>query len=524
MVDIAGVVVLAVFYIIILGVGIVAAKFSKTEGASETERSLVAGRQLNLGVGILSIAASYIGGGFLNGFAESVALDGVIWMLMPVGLTLGIFVSSFAIGGVMRKRKYLTMLDPFNEKYGKEVTAVLFLVSLLADTLWSASILTALGTSLYVMIGLDFELSVVVSAVIAVFYTMIGQMIAVVFTDVVELAFIVIGLAIAIPFAATNENVDLNSLRETQDKWAGTIEPIQIASYIDLAVGLWIVGSVPWQSSIQRFLSAKSVKDAKIMGVVGGSLYTIIGIAPITIGVIGRATDWNNTSYGEDPIQGDKADMILPLVIYHLTPRPVAVIALCSLTAAVMSSVDSIILGSSGMFTQNIYVVIIRKKASAREIMWVQRITMLVLGVASVIISIYGEKTVIGLYYVGTEITMVVLFPQLICSMYIDVSNGYGALLGSGLGLVLRFGKGVPSLNLIAFIPYPPYGTNDDIFPVRILSIIVAILTTIIISYATKMMFTKGLVGRKFDMLNQFFKSDPEIETNNENEESIALF
>ncbi|CAH1796033.1 unnamed protein product [Owenia fusiformis] len=502
MVDVAGGVVLVVFYVIILLIGILAAKYTKTEGASETERSLVAGRQLNLGVGIISMAASAVGGGFLNGFAESVALYGVVWMLMPIGGMIALCISSFAFGGVMRKRRYLTMLDPFNEKYGKEVTAVLFLGALFADIVWAAAILSALGSSLQVMIELDFVISVVVSAAIAVFYTMIGQMIAVAYTDVVELAFIIIGLSIAIPFAATNENVNLSSLSETPEKWRGTIEPMQIASYIDMFLALWILSSVPWQCFIQRFLSAKSVRGAKIMGVVGGILVAIVGVAPITIGVIGIATDWKNTSYGEDPIPNE-ANMILPLVIFHLTPEPVAIIGLCAITAAVMSSIDSAILGSSGMFTQNVYRVIIHKKASPRELTWVRRVSLVVLGVGASLIAIYGGKTVIGLYYISADIALVVFAPQLICSMYIDVSNGYGAMLGSGLALVLIFGNGVSALDISPFVPYPPYD-SENVFPVRILCVIVALLTTVIISYFTKMMFKKRLLARRFDILNQF--------------------
>ncbi|CAH1797562.1 unnamed protein product [Owenia fusiformis] len=503
MVDTAGVVVLAVFYILILVVGILAAKCFKPKNVSETERSLVAGRQLNLGVGIVSLTATCVGGGFLSGFAESVALYGVIWMLMPIGMMLGYFISAYFYGGVMRKRKYLTMLDPFYDRYGGIATAILFLVTLLADVLWTASILTALGSSLSVIIEVDFVVSVVVSAAVAVCYTMFGQMISVSYTDVLQLAFITIGLGIAIPFAATNDNVDLSSLSETPARWLGTIEPIQIGSYIDLVIAVWIFGSLPWQVNIQRFLSMKSVRDAKIMGVIGGIAVAIIGVAPVAIGVIGIATDWNSTSYGVDPIKANMSSMVLPVVLYHLTPRPVAVIALCAVTAAVMSSIDSGILGSSAMFTQNVYSVI-RKKASSREQMVIRQVTTVILGAISSLISIYGGNTVIGLYYLSADIAVVLLIPTLTCSMYIEVANGYGALFGSGLGLVLILGKGIPSLNLHAFISYPPYHDKESVFPIRILCTIVATLTIVIISYLTNIMFLKGFMSRKYDILNQF--------------------
>ena len=50
------------------------------------------------------------------------------------------------------------------------------------------------GTSLHVITGLNIVMAVIVSAAVAVFYTLIGQMISVAYTDVVELIFLLGGL------------------------------------------------------------------------------------------------------------------------------------------------------------------------------------------------------------------------------------------------------------------------------------------------------------------------------------------
>lgn len=46
----------------------------------------------------------------------------------------------------MRDRKCMTMLDPFNAKYGKAITAVMSVGSLLLDVIWVPTTLTGLGT------------------------------------------------------------------------------------------------------------------------------------------------------------------------------------------------------------------------------------------------------------------------------------------------------------------------------------------------------------------------------------------
>ena len=45
----------------------------------------------------------------------------------------------------MREAAYVTMLDPFQDKYGARWGAFLFLPCLAGELLWSAGILAALG-------------------------------------------------------------------------------------------------------------------------------------------------------------------------------------------------------------------------------------------------------------------------------------------------------------------------------------------------------------------------------------------
>ena len=45
----------------------------------------------------------------------------------------------------MREEGYVTMLDPFQQKYGERMGGLLFLPALLGEVFWSAAILSALG-------------------------------------------------------------------------------------------------------------------------------------------------------------------------------------------------------------------------------------------------------------------------------------------------------------------------------------------------------------------------------------------
>ncbi len=45
----------------------------------------------------------------------------------------------------MRSRGYVTMLDPFQQLYGKRMGGLLFVPALMGEIFWSAAILSALG-------------------------------------------------------------------------------------------------------------------------------------------------------------------------------------------------------------------------------------------------------------------------------------------------------------------------------------------------------------------------------------------
>ena len=86
------------------------------------------------------------------------------------------------------------MLDPFQDKYGSKMGGFLYIPAFLGDIFWSAAILAALGASISVVIDIDTTTSVIVSGAIAVSYTLVGGLYSVVYTDVVQLVCIFIGL------------------------------------------------------------------------------------------------------------------------------------------------------------------------------------------------------------------------------------------------------------------------------------------------------------------------------------------
>ncbi|XP_042226481.1 high-affinity choline transporter 1-like isoform X2 [Homarus americanus] len=387
--NVPGLVAIILFYLVILGIGLWSAW--RRRDASGTEEVMLAGRDIGMFVGMLTMTATWVGGGYINGSAEAVYSKGLLWCQAPFGYAISLALGGLFFARKMRDAAYVTMLDPLQECYGPRWGAMLFLPALAGETLWSASILAALGSTLAVILDMSNTVSIVVSAAIAVVYTLFGGLYSVAYTDVVQLFCIFIGLWVTVPFAMTHEAV--SSLNPNITNWLGSIDadnPSEWGQWIDYAI-LLICGGIPWQVYFQRVLSSRTSKQAEVLSYLGAIGCITMAVPACIIGAIAKATDWQETGYGKDVADKDQK-LILPLVMQYLTPGWVAFLGLGAVSAAVMSSADSSVLSSSSMFANNVYKNVIRRSAGDREILIVMRISVVVVACIAAIIAIRGNS------------------------------------------------------------------------------------------------------------------------------------
>ncbi|XP_794570.2 high-affinity choline transporter 1 [Strongylocentrotus purpuratus] len=494
------------FYLLILAVGIWASR--KTRGASNTERVMVGNRDFGWGVGLFTLIATWVGGGYINGTAEVVFTPGwgLVWAQAPWGYSLSFFVNGSFFAKQMRAAKYVTMLDPFQEKFGNRMGGIIFLSAITGELLWCAAILAALGSTISVILELDQNLSVILSACIAASYTLFGGLFSVAYTDVVQLACIFVGLWFCVPFALTHEAV--TPLPQTLDRWVGEWDNRLMGVWIDNCF-LLIFGGVPWQAYYQRILSARTPDLARNLSYAAAFGCLVLSIPAYLMGAVGASTDWSQTGINlnkTDPYE--TPGIVLPAVIQYLTPPVVAFLGLGAISAAVMSSTDSSVLAASSMFVRNIYKNIFRPSASEREMMWILRVAVIVVATIATVMALTVESIYV-LFVLCSDFVYVVLFPQFVCVIHIKKSNTYGSAAAFALGLLLRLLGGEPALNLPAAIHYPFYDEElGQLFPYRTFCAIVSFVTLVAVSYATDIVFTRGYIPRRFDVFRCVVNKD----------------
>merc|ERR1719278_1250778 len=196
---------------------------------------------------MLTMGATWVGGGFINGSAEYAYSSGLIWVQAPFGYGLSLFISGTFFAKIMRDAEYVTMIDPFTQKYGKW-GALQAIPAAISEIFWSASILGALGSTLQVILNLNEVVSIVSSAIIALGYTLLGGLISVAYTDVIQIFFIVFGLFLALPFAITHpavNNIYEEKLPDSEvPAWYGSVDTHDWGLWTDYAF-LLLFGGIP---------------------------------------------------------------------------------------------------------------------------------------------------------------------------------------------------------------------------------------------------------------------------------------
>lgn len=467
------------FYLLIFVLGVYAGR--RHAGGGTAGGLLLAGRGVPLLVGVFTMTATWVGGGYINGTAEAVydPNRGLLWAQAPWGYALSLVLGGLFFAGRMRRLGFTTLLDPFETRYGKGVAAGLFLPALMGEIFWSGAILVALGTTFGTILDFDVHTSIMISAAVAVGYTVVGGLWSVAYTDVVQLLCILAGLGIAIPFAVSRTG----GLQITVDSYLRQMPGFPQGS----AVWLWcdtglllILGGIPWQVYFQRVLASPDERTAVRLSLMAGAGCALMAVPAVIIGAVGAVADWSATPAGPPT----ESALVLPYVLQYLTPPVVATIGLGAVAAAVMSSVDSSILSASSMFVWNTYRPLLRPRAGDRELRLVLRGAVLVVGAAATTLAL-SVTSVYVLWFLCADFVYVILFPQLVMALFSRRANRTGAIAGAVVGLVLRLGGGSPELGLPPILPYPMQTPEGCHFPFRTFAMLAGLATIWLVSRAT---------------------------------------
>ncbi len=467
-VDWGGFCVILAMYAVFIFIGWLASRKVKK---GSTADMILAGRGVPVLLAVLTMTATWVDGGYILGTAEG-AFTGMASAIQGgVGFGLSLVLGGIFFARIMRARGYTTLIDPFEERFGKKWAAVLSLPALLGEVFWSAELLVAVGAAFGVILNMDLTTAILVSAVIVTFYTMLGGMWAVAYTDAFQLILIPVGLIVALPFVFQHVGGFKSAWEQYQinkGDAASFLPPLtansfwntgSITSWWDTSAML-VLGGIPWNCYFQRVLSSKTPNGARKQSLIAGVLTILLTVPPLLLGIVAVV-------YWKDGLANPT--MAVPFMFQQLVPYWVGLLGLVAIVGAVTSSFSSSILSAGSMFAWNWYLRLISPQANVDRMQRVVRISIVALGIAATWMALKVES-VQALWFFTSDLVFVLLFPQLVMVLFDPKTNKAGSIAAFIVSFLLRFGGGDTLFGLPKLIPYP------DWWPVRTVAAIVGFI------------------------------------------------
>ncbi|XP_077525537.1 uncharacterized protein LOC144136786 isoform X2 [Amblyomma americanum] len=235
------------------------------------------------------MTATWVGAGYINGSAEAVFSDGLVWCQAPFGYALSLVIGGLFFAGRMRATRAMTMLDPFQQFYGPWIAVLLCVPAICGEVFWTASNLSALGDTVSTIAYLNKTFIIIASTLVIVFYTSVGGLTSVMYTDVFQLGSTVFGLWVCVPFVVATRTPAMVS--DAKKDWLGVIEDRDVSQIFD-QLFMTIFGGIPWQVYFQRVLSSDSAFSAKMLSYLSAVGCVFLALPPVIIGAAGKGASF----------------------------------------------------------------------------------------------------------------------------------------------------------------------------------------------------------------------------------------
>lgn len=426
------------YILAVLGVGFY--HFRRNKSADDY---YVGGRTMPASHVGLSVVATDVGGGFsigLGGVGFVMGLSGS-WLLFT-GL-LGAWLSAVLvipkIKALDARHGMITYPDFLRHRYDEKVALLAAVISGIGYLAFTGGQVLAgaklASTTLITQAPFGWsplQFSLYVIAAITIVYTVVGGMKAVIYTDTLQWAILLVGLIFVTIPVTLYEIGGLDALRRSLPPEFFTltnITPIQFVNWMITIVPIWLVGMTLYQ----RMYACRDEREAKKAWFIAGLMeYPVMAFTGVFLGMCARAL------YPES-----EPEMGLPLLIRDVLPVGVTGIVIAAYFSAIMSTADSCLMASSGHLVNDVIHRHFCRQASQRTLVRLSQVATLVIGLLALVLASQFRSVLDAMLH-AYAFMVSGLFVPTVGALFWKRSSSTGALggmlAGGCLTLALLFG------------------------------------------------------------------------------------
>ena len=440
---------IGVYLVVMLIVG-----FLSSRNTNDVGDFYLGGRKLGPFVTAMSAEASDMSSYLLMGVPGLAYFSGLAdagWT--AIGLAIGTYLNWLFVAKRLRNYsaeiKAITIPEFFKKRF-KDNSNILLLIGAIAIIIffvpYTASGFSACGKLFKTLFNVDYQLAMVVSAIIIIGYTSTGGFLAASRTDFIQSIIMTIALLIVLGYGISNAGglsavIDnAESLKgyftfsQTHSNVTGGGSPFKLFNIVTTMA--WGLGYFGMPHVLLRFMAIKNPNQLKLSRRIA-SIWVVfsLGIA-VFLGIIARAMkDLPDMLDHSDLTSSSKAETLIVEIANMISRHGFAFaliggLIIAGILASTMSTADSQLIAASSAVSENIIQDVFKVKMNEKMAMLTARLTLIVVAVLGIVLAWNPDSSVFNIVSFAWAGFGAVFGPVMIMALFWKRANKYGALAG----------------------------------------------------------------------------------------------
>ena len=410
-------IVIGIYLLSMIGVGIYFSRRNRSSEQFTTASGKIPGWALGL-----SFYATFLSAiTFLGDPGKSFGSN---WnpFVFSLSIPLAAWVASKLFVPFYRNGKTISAYAHLEERFGAWARTYAMVCFIMTQLARMGTIFYGLALTINALSGIEMPLIIMISGVVIIFYTVLGGMEAVIWTEVIQAILKTLGALMILGIILNQVDVsEIWGIGQRDDKFSlGTFRPDFTTSsfWVILVYGFFInlTNFGIDQNYIQRYHTAKNTQDAAksiwlcvvyyipvsfLFFLIGTSLYAFYEMNPGFILELKQQVSVDKNIPLASMQAVDYADRVLPFFMKTQIPKGLLGLLLAALLSAGMSTMSSGMNSSATVFLNDIYLRYIQKDLSPKKQLRVLHIATIVMGCLGIIfgISMIGVKSLLDVWW-----------------------------------------------------------------------------------------------------------------------------
>jgi SSS family solute:Na+ symporter len=393
----------------------------------------------------LSVVATDVGGGFsigLGGLGFTMGISGS-WMLFTglIGAWLAACLLIPKVFALSKQTTLFTFPQIFLTLFGKKagfIAAIISLIGYLGFT--SSQLLAGAKLASGTFPALHMNQALLIMGIIAVVYTVLGGLKAVIYTDTVQWIILLTGLIfIGLPMAysAIGGYEAIKEVLSPEMLSLKNISAVQLINWSFTIIPIWFIGMTLYQ----RIYACRDEKTAKKAWYIAGLFeWPVMAFLGVSLGLMAKvaAEQGMFLHLGFGPDLMPDPEIGLPMLLSNILPAGLLGLMMAAYFSAILSTADSCLMAASGNLVTDLLPSSLN--SDTKKMLRLSQIATLVLGAVALGIALYLES-VLELMLLSYAFMVSGLLVPLLAGLFFKQRSQFASIasmiIGGGLTLGL---------------------------------------------------------------------------------------